>query len=151
MDLAADLIAPCTTADLRRWVDDLAVYPRWLSIVTRAEAAEDPDGGAAWAVDLRGRLGPLARSKRLRMVRTVNDGSRFRFEREEIDGRRHSPWILEAIVTEHPTGSRLDMHLHYGGTLFGPVLERVLREEIERGRARLLGLVSGEPQRGEGS
>jgi hypothetical protein len=30
------------------------------------------------------------------------------------------------------------MHLHYGGALFGPVLERVLGDEIERSRGRLL-------------
>lgn len=141
MDIVADLVAPCSPSELTVWVDDLSRYPRWLEIVTRAEPVEDPDGGAVWAVDLRGRLGPLARSKRLRMVRTVNDGSRFRFEREELDGRRHSPWVLEATVVPDAAGSRLTMHLHYGGGLFGPVLERVLRDEIERGRLRLLELV----------
>jgi hypothetical protein len=35
------------------------------------------------------------------------------------------------------------MNLHYGGGLFQPVIERVLREEIERSRPRLLALVSG--------
>ena len=34
------------------------------------------------------------------------------------------------------------MRLHYGGALWGPVLERLLSEEVERGRDRLLGLVS---------
>jgi hypothetical protein len=34
------------------------------------------------------------------------------------------------------------MTLHYGGALWGPVLERLLADEIERGRARLLALVS---------
>lgn len=141
MDIVADLVAPCSPADLSTWVDDLSRYPSWLEIVTRAEAVDDPDGGAAWAVDLRGRLGPLARSKRLRMVRTVNEGGRFRFEREELDGRRHSPWVLEATVVEDEAGARLTMHLHYGGGLFGPVLERVLGDEIERSRVRLLDLV----------
>jgi hypothetical protein len=35
------------------------------------------------------------------------------------------------------------MDLHYGGTLWGPVLERMLRDEIDAGRARLFALVSG--------
>jgi hypothetical protein len=35
------------------------------------------------------------------------------------------------------------MDLHYGGGLWGPVLERMLRDEIDASRARLLGLVSG--------
>ena len=35
------------------------------------------------------------------------------------------------------------MRLHYDGALWGPVLERLLRDEIEQGRGRLLALVSG--------
>lgn len=141
MDIVADLVAPCPPDELIAWVDDLAVYPRWLGIVTLAEPVDDPDGGSAWAVDLRGRLGPFTRSKRLRMVRTIGHDGRFRFEREELDGRRHSPWVLDAVVEADGAGSRLEMRLHYGGGLFGPVLERVLRDEIDRGRRRLLELV----------
>ncbi|HEX7443496.1 MAG TPA: hypothetical protein VF320_06400, partial [Acidimicrobiales bacterium] len=73
MDVTADLDAPCTVSVLFASVDDLGTYPAWLEIVERAEATAthpDDDGDAAWLVDLRGRLGPLARSKRLRMVRT---------------------------------------------------------------------------------
>jgi hypothetical protein len=102
-------------------------------------AAAEGDPGPAWTVDLRGRLGPFARSKRLRMARTVDDVPRHaRFERLELDGRQHSPWVLEATVAEHGEGSRLTMHLHYGGSLWGPLLERLLSEEIERSRPRLL-------------
>ena len=127
MDVEAELIAPCGPDELYGWVEDLAGYPRWLEIVTRAEPlAGDGDGRPAWAVDLRGRLGPLARSKRLRKVRTVHDGRVVRFERAELDGRAHSPWVLDATVEDHADGSRLVMGLHYGGGLFGPVLERVL-------------------------
>lgn len=141
MDLHAEVVAPCRPDQLWTWVDDLARYPSWLEIVTRAEAIEGPD--PAWSVDLRGRLGPLARSKRLRMVRTVHEpGSHARFERAELDGRQHSPWVLDAEVMPHDDGARLAMGLHYGGSLFGPVLERVLREEIDRSRVRLLDLVA---------
>ena len=140
MDLQADLVAPCTRSELFAWVRDLERYPDWLEIVTRA--VPDPDG--AWAVDLRGRLGPLARSKRLRMVRTeLVEGERVVFDRAELDGRDHSPWRLSARVGEAPDGARLVMDLHYGGSLFGSVLERVLRDEIERSRVRLLTLVAG--------
>ena len=41
-----------------------------------------------------------------------------------------------------PDGARLRMTLHYGGGLFQPVIERVLRDEIERSRQRLLALVT---------
>jgi hypothetical protein len=139
VDVVAELVAPCAPADLFGWVEDLERYPEWLEIVTRVAPADDD----AWAVDLRGRLGPLARSKRLRMVRTVHDAPRrVRFERSELDGRDHSPWVLEVEVADHADGSELRMRLHYGGGLFGPVLERVLRDEIERSRLRLLALVS---------
>ncbi len=143
MDVVATLVAPCPPSELFSWVDDLARYPEWLEIVTRV-APLDGEQGEAWAVDLRGRLGPLARSKRLRMVRASEPlaATSVRFERAELDGRNHSPWILEADVTPHAEGSALRMRLHYGGGLFGPVLERVLRDEIERSRLRLLELVS---------
>jgi hypothetical protein len=144
MDLDAALVAPCPPEELFAWVDDLARYPQWLEIVTKVAPVDD----GAWAVDLRGRLGPLARSKRLRMVRAAAAGpTSVRFERAEVDGRDHSPWVLEAEVAPHAEGSQLHMRLHYGGGLFGPVLERVLRDEVERSRLRLLALVSGDQPR----
>ncbi len=141
MDVDATLVAPCSPEELLVWIDDLARYPEWLEIVTRVAPLDD----GALAVDLRGRLGPLARSKRLRMVRATGTGPMsVRFERVELDGRDHSPWVLEAEVAPHAEGSELRMRLHYGGGLFGPVLERVLRDEIERSRLRLLALVSAD-------
>lgn len=137
MDVTADVDAPHPAAQVFAVVADLATYPRWLDIVARAE----PEGDA-WSVDLRGRLGPFARSKRLRMVRTANDSpSHARFERAELDGRSHSPWVLDALVTPVGGGSRLTMQLHYGGGLWMPVLERMLRDEIERSRVRLLSVL----------
>ncbi len=106
-------------------------------------------GHAAWAVDLRGRVGPLARSKRLRMVRTLCEPAvRVRFERAELDGRSHSPWTLEADVTGEGQVSHLTMRLTYGGGLFGPVLERLLRDEISRSRDRLAALAETGTERG---
>ncbi|HET9609481.1 MAG TPA: SRPBCC family protein [Acidimicrobiales bacterium] len=144
MDVTADLDAPCPPDELFAWVDDLGRYPRWLDIVPRASAAEPhpDDPGPAWSVDLRGRLGPFARSKRLRMARTVHEPRRVRFERVEHDGRQHSPWVLSAEVTGIAGGSRLRMHLHYGGSLVGPLVERLLADEIARSRPRLLALLA---------
>lgn len=140
MDVTADLAAPCAPAELLTWVADLGRYPEWLSIVPKASPADalPGDEGPAWLVDLRGRLGPLARSKRLRMVRTSLTEDRAVFERREPDGRPHSPWVLEATVAPTEDGSHLVMHLHYGGGLWGPVLERMLGDEIEHSRPRLL-------------
>lgn len=145
MDVTADLEAPCPPDELFAWVDDLSRYPQWLDIVPRAEPV-DPhpdDGGPAWSVDLQGKVGPLARSKRLRMVRTALDpGRHVRFERVEHDRRSHSPWVLEATVEGTGAGSRLLVRLHYGGSLVGPLIEKMLADEIVRSRPRLLALVT---------
>jgi hypothetical protein len=140
MDLSATLDAPCSPSHLFHWVEDLGRYPAWHTIVTRAE----PDGDGAWLVDLRGRLGPLARSKRLRMERVVFEADQqVVFRRVERDSRHHAEWILRATIAPAGDGSRLVMDLHYGGAFWGPVLERLLREEIDASRGRLLALVSG--------
>ena len=144
MDVTATLDAPCPPQELFAWVDDLARYPDWLDIVPRAVAVAPhaDDAGPAWSVDLRGRVGPFARAKRLRMVRTDRvDGRQARFERVEHDGRQHSPWVLDATVDPTADGSRLTMRLHYGGRLWMPVLDRLLADEIERSRPRLLACV----------
>jgi hypothetical protein len=142
MDVTAILDAPCSREALFEWVADLTRYPQWLDIVPRAVPADDGDA-PAWTIDLRGRLGPFARSKRLRMVRTRHDEPKaVVFERQERDGRSHSPWLLEATVSDGEAGgSRLTMHLHYGGGLWGPLVERLLADEIERSRPRLLALL----------
>lgn len=128
---------------------DLGTYPSWLSLVAAAEpeasrsapgAAPTPSAAVthprdateaanhpAWSVTLRARLGPLARSKRLRMVRTSLDESTVRFERVELDGRQHAEWKLSAEL--EPTaagGSEVHVHLHYGGALWSAPLEIVL-------------------------
>jgi hypothetical protein len=142
VDVTATLDAPYSPDVVFACVSDLGQYPRWLDIVPRAVPAGDGED-AAWTVDLRGRLGPFARSKRLRMVRTQLDPPKaVMFERRERDGRSHSPWLLEAHVADGTdNGSRLTMRLHYGGGLWGPLVERLLREEIENSKPRLLELL----------
>lgn len=142
MDVMAEVEAPCSAERLFEEVEDLLRYPAWLTIVPRAVVADD--GDEAWIVDLRGRLGPMARSKRLRMVRTAHEAPHHcRFERAELDGRNHSAWVLDASVdaTGEQT-STLTMRLHYGGTFGGSLLERMLRDEIERSRPALLSVVA---------
>jgi len=102
---------------------DLSTYPEWLMLV----AAAEPDGDNTWTITLRARLGPLARSKRLRMVRTAVDETSVRFERNETDGRDHAEWILTAGL--EPLGHNsceVKVHLHYGGALWTAPLEIVL-------------------------
>ncbi len=148
--------APCAPDRLFSLVDELTDYPAWMPLAHRVSAvAPEADGRPAWEVELRARLGPFARSKRLRMVRTVHDpaGTHVRYERVEHDGRSHSPWVLDATVVSSDDGSagiddgapasRLEMRLHYGGALWtGGVMEKVLAEQIVAGRERLLELVA---------
>jgi hypothetical protein len=123
-------------------VDDLGAYPQWTDLVHAADRL--PGDQPAWQVELRAQVGRLARSKRLRMVRTECDPLRreVSFERRELDGKRHSPWILRATVTARED-SELHVHLHYGGRLWtGGVMERVLADSIVSGRQRVLALVT---------
>jgi Polyketide cyclase / dehydrase and lipid transport len=142
VDLTAGLDANCPAEELFAWVGDLGRYPEWLEIVPRA-VPEDGEPGT-WTVDLRGRLGPLARSKRLRMVRTVFEpGQRVRFERVQDDDREHSDWILEADVAPDPEGTLLTMDLEYTGDLWGDALLRpLLDEEVRRGKRALQDVVN---------
>jgi hypothetical protein len=140
MDLTADLVAPCGPEDLFAWVGDLTTYPRWLGIVERVEP--QPGAEQAWSVDLGARIGPFSRSKRLRMVVAESDEPhRVVFERQEIDRRDHGVWRMTADVRPEGDATHLTIHLHYDGRLWGPVLEPVLSDEVDRSRARLLELV----------
>lgn len=140
--------APCAPAALFELIDELTEYPRWMPLAHQVDVlAADPEGRPAWSVELRARVGPFARSKRLRMVRTRHraDTATVRFERVELDSRQHSSWVLDAAVVAIDSGARLDMHLHYGGALWtGGVMERVLADQIVAGRERLLAML--EPQ-----
>jgi Polyketide cyclase / dehydrase and lipid transport len=142
VDVTASMEAPCAPGRLFSFVEVLDDYPAWMPLAHRVAPAETAaDGAPAWDVELRARVGPLARSKRLRMVRTVHDpaAGAVVFERRETDGRRHSPWVLRATVVDAGEGSRLDMHLHYGGGLWtGGLMERVLADQITAGRSKLL-------------
>ncbi len=142
MELVETVTLEATAAEVFAVVEDLERYPEWLSIVTRVVRIDSEP--PAWMVDLRGRLGPLSRAKRLRMERTTHEPHRHvRFERVEHDERNHSPWVLDAAVSPAGAGSELTMTLHYGGALWVPMLDRMLRQEIEGSRPRLAALLSG--------
>ena len=146
MDVVATVEVPVTRERLFSFVSDLANYGSWLEMVHSVNRLEDDrsSNNPGWLVELRARLGPFARSKRLRMVRTVYDPPNIVvFERAEQDSRRHSQWILRASVSETSNGSSLETNLHYSGSLFtGGLLERALSDQIEHGRERLMGLLT---------
>jgi hypothetical protein len=144
MEITERLDLPCEPAELFGHVDDLDRYPSWMRLVHAAERVDDPEGRLAWTVELRARVGPLARSKRLRMVRSEVVPDRLVvFERAELDGRAHSRWALRAELEPTARGSVLTMHLSYGGSLWtGGLLDRVLEEEIRRGSASLIAVIA---------
>ena len=155
MDVTASLDARAPSEAMYEVVRDLATYPKWLDIVRSVQVDQtQPGEDCAWIVELRGKVGPFARSKRLRMVRASDQNpgdqslgpqnpARVVFERRELASRRHSPWVLAATVAGTDSGSTLSVHLHYGGTLFsGGLLERLLAEQISRGRERLVQLLT---------
>ncbi len=140
MDVVASVDVPVSAEKLFDFVADLANYPSWLEFVHKVDAISDAgDTDATWQVELRARLGVLARSKRLRMTRTVCEAPKLVvFERREQDLRRHAEWVLRATVSATATGARLETNLHYSGSLFtGGLLERALTEQIKTGRERL--------------
>jgi hypothetical protein len=145
----ASVDVPASPSLVFVYVADLGSYPDWLPLVHSATV--DPVGTIeppAWTVEIRARVGPFARSKRLRMERTALLADRsVMFERAEIDGRHHARWALHAeLAPAAAGGTTVTMHLAYDGGLWtGGMLERVLEQEIRRGRDGLVRAVSGEP------
>ncbi|MGB3734586.1 MAG: SRPBCC family protein [Ilumatobacter sp.] len=143
MEIVRSLTADVAPHELFAHVDDIADYPAWMPLIHEVERL---DGDTpAWTVELRARVGPFARSKRLRMERTRLEQDRVAvFERREADGREHSEWILRADLDVAADGRTvLTMTLSYDGSLWaGPILERVLDDQVRRGSDRLLALVS---------
>lgn len=119
---------------------DLTTYPEWNDLVAAAEPVPtvDDDPGPAFSMTLRGRIGPFARSKQLRMVRLPPEQGRVRFERRELDGRDHAAWAMEASVNPVPAGgSTVELILRYDGGLWSPALEALLSASIDRATVRL--------------
>jgi hypothetical protein len=139
VDIRVDVNLPCSAKELWPFIDDLAQYPSWMGLVHTVV----PEGEGVWQVELRGKIGPFARSKRLRMIQVeTSEPHHIRFERQENDGRSHSDWVLDAQVTEVGSASTLNMTLRYSGRLFSSVVERALHDEIEASKQRLRELVA---------
>ncbi len=123
-------------------IADIETYPAWLDVVTDVKRTDAGDDDEAWLVTLRASVGPLARSKRLRMVRTVHDAgpklATVRFERSELDGRDHAPWTMDGtVMADGPTTSTASMSLSYGGAMWSGLLDGVLDVAAERATKRL--------------
>ena len=123
------------------YVNDLTRYPQWMALVHSAQ----PCGDGVWNVELRAKVGVFARSKRLRMRRTMDDGTVVVFERDEDDGRTHAPWVMRVTLVPTVTGCSVQIDLSYGGNLWtAGVLDRVLASHVDAGKSGLAQLVHGE-------
>ena len=110
MDVSASLSAPCSAEVLFAHVIDLGGYPSWTDLVHRA-TSEANTAPPTWDVELRARVGPLARSKRLRMQRTLLDAEHHavRFERVELDAKAPARADYE-ILLRYARARRDGMH-----------------------------------------
>lgn len=125
---------------VRPFVSDLSRYPEWMPLVYSAVSSADD----VWDVELRAKVGMFARSKKLRMRLTVQSDTLYVFERDEEDGRRHSPWLMRVTLTPSDEGSIVSIDLSYGGKLWtAGVLDRVLASSVDAGKAGLAAVVHG--------
>jgi hypothetical protein len=140
------VVLPALPAAVFEYVSRLDTYPSWLRLVHTVEHITD-DPVPVWNVELRARVGPFARSKRLRMQRTsVESGRAALFERSEVDGRHHAMWALRVELEPVDDTTVLTMHLAYDGSLWtGGVLEKVLDDEVRRARLKLVDLLAPTP------
>ncbi len=126
-------------------VSDLETYSEWLDLVTISEPApaDSTDPGPAWFVTIRAKVGPFARSKRLRMVRTELTDSTARFERHELDGREHSAWVMASKVDEGRAGASVSMELSYDGGLMDGPIEKILGGVVDGAGDKLSDYATG--------
>lgn len=144
---------PAPPDEVLIWVSELERFPQWTNILHRVQAdAETPGPVRAWQVELRGKIGPFARSKRLRMVEIPGDSPyHLRFVRQEVDGLDHGTWNFDVRLAPADTGkaTALVVVFDYEGRLWSGAIERLLRDEIESSKRRLTALVSHGGQAGD--
>ena len=140
MQYSSDVVVAVVPARVYPYVADLARYVEWMPMVHGVEAVDD----GVWNVELRAKVGVFARSKRLRMKRTVNTSQHIVFERDEIDGKRQSPWTMAIALQATEAGSVVTVDLSYGGTLWtAGILDRVLAAQVDAGKTGLARVVQG--------
>ena len=140
MKYSSTVDVPSTMSAVRPFVDDLASYPAWMPMVHNVSVLADD----VWSVELRAKVGVFARSKALRMRRTMNEENIILFERDEDDGRQHSPWVMRVTLAPSELGTNVTIDLSYGGTLWtAGILDRVLASQVDAGKAGLVRAVQG--------
>lgn len=140
MQYSSDVVVAVEPTRVYPYVADLARYVEWMPMVHEVETV----GDGVWNVELRAKVGVFARSKRLRMKRTMDTSQNIVFERDEIDGKRHSPWTMAIALQPTDAGSVVTVDLSYGGTLWtAGILDRVLAAQVKAGKTGLARVVHG--------
>jgi carbon monoxide dehydrogenase subunit G len=101
---------------VRPLLRDLSTYPKWVPIVSSVTQ----DGEQHWIVELRVSIGPFARSKQLRMERSVDNDEHIMFTRNESDGRQHAHWELRFDMSDVGSQTSVTAVLEYRGTMWTP-------------------------------
>jgi carbon monoxide dehydrogenase subunit G len=140
MNYSSSVDVPVDIDAVRPFVEDLTAYPAWMPMVHNVIAVDD----GAWSVELRAKVGVFARSKKLRMRRTMNEEKIIVFERDEDDGRQHSPWVMRVALSPSAKGTNVTIDLSYGGSLWtAGILDRVLASQVDAGKSGLVRAVQG--------
>ena len=147
MRARSSVTLPVTVDAVVPWVSDLQKYREWMPLLHSVAPDGDVTAQPAWNVELRAKVGPFARSKRLRMVRSAGvvsaDGASFTFERQESGAASHSSWVMNVVVSAVAQGTTVSIDLEYGGALWSAgVLDKVLAAQIEEGKKGLLRVVT---------
>ena len=140
MKYSSSVDVPVLSEVIRPFVEDLSAYPSWMPMVHHVVALSDD----VWSVELRAKVGVFARSKALRMRRTMNEDNVIVFERDEDDGRQHSPWVMRVSLSPSASGTNVTIDLSYGGSLWSAgILDRALASQVDAGKAGLVRAVQG--------
>lgn len=140
MNYSSSVDLPFAIDVVRPFVEDLSAYPAWMPMVHNVSSVADD----IWTVELRAKVGVFARSKKLRMRRSINEENVIVFERDEDDGRQHSPWVMRVMLSPSATGTNVTIDLSYGGTMWtAGILDRVLASQVDAGKAGLVRAVQG--------
>lgn len=140
MNYSSSVDVPVAVDAVRPFVEDLVAYPAWMPMVHNVIAVDD----GVWSVELRAKVGVFARSKKLRMRRTMNEENIIVFERDEDDGRQHSPWVMRVSLSPSANGTNVTIDLSYGGSLWtAGILDRVLASQVDAGKSGLVRAVQG--------
>ncbi len=138
MRQSVELVVKASTEEAFAALRDLETYRDWLGFIHSVDelvAANE----TSWNVVLRSELGPFARMKKLRMVRTSElPYSSVTFSRVEIDGKEHSNWTLDvSCLSLTETTTQLSLTVVYSGGFWSRPLESVFNSHVEDAKVKL--------------